>query len=509
MANETEEHKTRSHKPSSSLEAVLEEFEGNSTIAELVKSTPLADPKAATEPIANIQHRPRRRSSVSILQTLAHSHLLSTSDARRRNFLVGSSRQLPENAMNDISSCFPNGRLLTIMVVTWNTGEAPKLYEQNFTPTARETAQPKERMLDDMCDILLPTCIDYVSDLIVVCTQEMSASKNRTDWEILLQEVIGQNHVLFHSVHFGTLSLCIFLQRNLIWYCTEPEEDIIKFRAVNPIRTKGSLVVTFNLFGTSFMIINSHFDAGEGTEGRSNRRLNFQNTLDKLAIPHEFVQRAIAPSRSLVSLVDEETLKRSESTVSLDTVQNTGVDITKACDCILWAGDMNFRIEMNHQQALDHCNENNYAEILLKDEFRMLQQKTGDRYCDFKEANIDFPPTYKFNLRSNDDTYAKNRIPSYTDRIIYRDKPGLQIQCTQYKSIENVKHSDHKPVIAHFRLKLKPGLHTGNPAYGKFNREVYKRGCEQRERHHSLGVGVENNKKRRQPITNSSTCVLL
>ena len=81
--------------------------------------------------------------------------------------------------MNDISSAFPNGRALTIMVVTWNTAEVSKLYEQNFTPKERQTAQDKERMLNDMSDILLPTFIDYVSDLIIVCTQEMSVTKKR------------------------------------------------------------------------------------------------------------------------------------------------------------------------------------------------------------------------------------------------------------------------------------------------------------------------------------------
>lgn len=29
---------------------------------------------------------------------------------------------------------------------------------------------------------------------------------------------------------------------------------------MNPVRTKGSVIITFNLFGTSFMIINSHFE---------------------------------------------------------------------------------------------------------------------------------------------------------------------------------------------------------------------------------------------------------
>ena len=104
---------------------------------------------------------------------------------------------------------------------------------------------------------------------------------SRTDWEILLQEVIGPTHVLFHSIHFGTLSLCVFLRRDLIWFCTgksstnrwftsfriptvaEPVEHIVKFRAVNPRRTKGSLIINFNLFGTSFMIMNSHFE-GKG-----------------------------------------------------------------------------------------------------------------------------------------------------------------------------------------------------------------------------------------------------
>ena len=92
---------------------------------------------------------------------------------------MGTARQVPDNAANDINSYFPSGRLLTIMVVTWNTGEATQLYEQNYTPTARQTVEPKERMLNDMSDILLPTFIDYVSDLIIVSTQEMSVSKKR------------------------------------------------------------------------------------------------------------------------------------------------------------------------------------------------------------------------------------------------------------------------------------------------------------------------------------------
>jgi hypothetical protein len=68
-----------------------------------------------------------------------------------------------------------------------------------------------------------------------------------------------------------------------------------------------------------------------------------------------------------------------------------------------------------------------------------------------------------------------------------------------------------------------------NLSYGKFNHEVYKRGmsyslidffkdsllfffgkigCKQRERHHSLGVGLRHNAKRRTAMPKSSVCVL-
>ena len=99
----------------------------------------------------------------------------------------------------------------------------------------------------------------------------------------------------------------------------------------------------------------------------------------------------------------------------------------------------------------------------------------GDAYSNFKEADIHFPPTYKYDLRQ-ENTYTKHRIPSYTvrdffpfslflmiylkDRILYRDKITSPIECTQYQSVEGIKHSDHKPVVAHFRVKLKPGLNT-------------------------------------------------
>jgi hypothetical protein len=53
------------------------------------------------------------------------------------------------------------------------------------------------------------------------------------------------------------------------------------------------------------------------------------------------------------------------------------LDITKSCDCVLWAGDMNFRVEMLYEEVLEHCKQQDFSEILLNDEFRGDQKETG------------------------------------------------------------------------------------------------------------------------------------
>ncbi|CAF0761011.1 unnamed protein product [Didymodactylos carnosus] len=432
------------------------------------------------------------RSEPAALKSLAKSfHLLAIANARQRNFLVSSGRQVVDDSV-DLDKCFPDQEA-SVMVVTWNTGEAKNLYEQN---PQKQTGLTKEQMIEDMSDIILPTWMDYVADIIVICTQEMSASKNRVDWEILLQEVIGPSHVLFHSIHFGTLSLCIFLRRDLIWFCSELEEDVFKFRTINAVRTKASVAVTFNLFGTSFMIINSHFEAGEDRDGRANRKLNFSNTKLKLNIPHAYIKRSQKNSN----------LNRPEITSSTSSLNSLtiGVDVTRSSDYVLWAGDMNFRIEEQLQTVMDLIKNNQYTELLLKDEFKTAQ---NDCYKDFLEGDIQFDPTYKYDLR-NTDSYAKHRIPSYTDRIFYRCKQDQQIECTHYKSISKVKHSDHKPVVAHFKVKLKPSFGKRNSTFGKFNRDVYRRGYEQREHHHTLGIGIRDQHRKSVTMSKSSVCVL-
>ena len=70
---------------------------------------------------------------------------------------------------------------------------------------------------------------------------------------------------------------------------------------------------------------------------------------------------------------------------------------------------------------------------------------------------IYFPPTYKFQKNSN--AYQldgkKYRIPGWTDRILFKNKDEDSMELMKYDSLRKVTFSDHRPVIAQFKVQIK------------------------------------------------------
>ncbi len=57
-------------------------------------------------------------------------------------------------------------------------------------------------------------------------------------------------------------------------------------------------------------------------------------------------------------------------------------------------------------------------------------------------------------IASNEyDTGPKKRIPAWTDRILYVDRPDL-IRCVAYNADMGITTSDHRPVYASFEIAI-------------------------------------------------------
>ncbi|XP_066294080.1 phosphatidylinositol polyphosphate 5-phosphatase type IV-like isoform X2 [Branchiostoma lanceolatum] len=362
-----------------------------------------------------------------------------------RSYLLGSS--MSSGALlgqDELERYFPDRRM-TVFVGTWN------MHGEKDLP-------------DKIDDFLLPECCEYVQDMYVMGFQEGTPA--RREWEIRMQETLGPTHVLFYSGTYGVLHVCVFIRRDLIWFCSVAEEDTVSTRAFSQIKTKGGLAVSFNFFGTSFLFINSHFTSGD-------------NKAKERIADHSKICEAISLPKM----------------VPVNQHSSDPNDCTSRFDCVFWFGDMNFRLDHERskvEELIKHGHKSDYKELVAHDQLTNFMKKE-EAFVGFKESQIRFPPTYKFDLNTDHyDTSPKLRVPSYTDRVLYKCKKAGDITALNYSNVPSIKISDHRPVYAVFEVKIRPGRDTIPLAAGQFDREVYI----EANRRRAMQINVERKQSR-------------
>ncbi|CAG2101595.1 unnamed protein product, partial [Medioppia subpectinata] len=272
-------------------------------------------------------------------------------------------------------------------------------------------------------DLLLPESISFVPDLYAIGIQE-GPSGDINQLQIQMQATIGASHVLLHSSTLGVLHLSLFIRRDLIWYCTTPDDAFFNNRpsAANLVKTKGALGISFALFGTTFLFINSHLTA-------------HQNKVKERIEEYMKISEALNLPKNLRPL-NPRYMSR---------------DVTARFDCVFWFGDLNFRLEISGQEMTNIINRPTNVLNVSLDKFKETDQLTnvmsrGLAFKGFYESSSPrFPPTYKFKYGSNDYDLVSQRVPSFTDRILYRSKQVSHISPLLYDWVPQMDSSDHKP----------------------------------------------------------------
>ena len=277
------------------------------------------------------------------------------------------------------------------------------------------------------------------------------------EWEIGLQEHIGPTHVKLASFYHGSIGTVLFIKRELIWFCSVVESDYVNLRPVKtPMRTKASLLVSFQLFGTLMCFICSHFEAGEGNVEQ--RIANYKTTIGNIRLPKRLGGGATASSSAKAAANNSSTGTGAAATAT------PIVDGTENFDTVFWLGDLNFRLTKERERierAVTHLRErrsHNYEDVTEHDELRVAL-KHNEAFCGFTEGRITFEPTYKYDVNTdNYETSDKCRIPSYCDRILYRSRHKGAIACSYYDLIKDIKLSDHRAVFGLYEVTIRPGV---------------------------------------------------
>lgn len=179
----------------------------------------------------------------------------------------------------------------------------------------------------------------------------------------------------------------------------------------------GAAAIRLVFYATSFAFVCAHFAAGQSQV--LERNADYNEITRKIAFPM---------SRSLNSH-----------------------------EYLFWCGDFNYRVDMDRDEIKEFIKQGDYESILKNDQLKK-QQEEGNVFKNFIEGEINFAPTYKYDLFSDDyDTSEKCRAPAWTDRVLWKRKtqcldvngvatesPGKLV----YYGKAELKQSDHRPVIA-------------------------------------------------------------
>ncbi|XP_034946460.1 inositol polyphosphate 5-phosphatase E isoform X2 [Chelonus insularis] len=424
---------------------------------ELPKSAPINVKSRSSSHDAIIKKKDRQEIQVDgvSMDNLAKQSLLAAQvlnlipvqKARERNFLHG---RIAANSLlgsAELEKVLPN-REIKIFIGTWNmNGQTP----------------PKE-----LNDFMLPAEIHTIPDILAIGTQESCSERN--EWEAALQETLGPSHVLLTSTSLGTLHLALFIRRDLIWFCSVPEEDSFSTRPGTAFRTKGAVALALILFGTSFLFVTAHLTAHQ--DKVKERISDIKRIVRNLDLPKELP------------------------------IKHKSKDVTQNFDCVFWCGDLNFRLSQPREEVIQWISDTSFPNptpiSLAKDQLRTILNE-GAVLRGFEEAPITFPPTYKYDPGTQTfDSSSKQRTPAYTDRILFKGKGHTRgyirrishdstsshkdgsIECLVYDSVPSICTSDHKPVWGVFKTTVRPGIDTMPLAAGTFNREVYLEGIKRR-----------------------------
>lgn len=252
-----------------------------------------------------------------------------------------------------------------------------------------------------------------------------ASSENAKAWAEELQRTLSREHPYALLTYQQLVGVClyIFIRPQHGPHIRDVAVDCVKTGLGGATGNKGATAIRFVLYGSSICFLAAHFAAGQSQVAE--RNADYAEITRKIAFPM---------GRSL-----------------------------KSHDYVFWCGDFNYRIDMDKDELREQLKTGDIEPVLPHDQLNE-QKAQGNVFNDFIEGPITFPPTYKYDLFSDDyDTSEKFRAPAWTDRVLWRRRKSHpdadkspdwnQGKLIHYGRSE-LKQSDHRPVIAIIDIEI-------------------------------------------------------
>ncbi|XP_045447804.1 inositol polyphosphate 5-phosphatase K-like [Melitaea cinxia] len=261
-------------------------------------------------------------------------------------------------------------------------------------------------------------------------------------WTSMFNKILcRQGFVVAKSIRLQGIILIVYTKLKHVTHLRDIEAQFTKTGLGGLWGNKGAVSVRFNIYGCSVCLVNCHLAAHDYM---LEERISEYNTIIKEHCYH------IAETSNILYH-----------------------------DYVFWVGDLNFRLDHPSDSspsseeivaALEKVEKDKYTSLLKHDQL-LAVMNSGEAFSEFSEPEIKFPPTYKFNIGTDD--YDLKRKPSWTDRILYKviannyENITLRADLISYNHMPHYMVSDHKPVVAQFNIKIRSAVPVEVPKIKK------------------------------------------
>lgn len=245
-----------------------------------------------------------------------------------------------------------------------------------------------------------------------------SDSSKPAQWGEFLNKQLnskGEDYYLLRTEAIASMSVYLFVRRDQMQHVTQVSGSSKKTGLGGMTANKGACAVRFEFGSTSFALVTSHLAAG--------------------------VNATIERYNDYTLIMQGLTFTRNYTIGDHDN--------------IIWFGDLNYRVELPNDRCRYLIESGAFDELNDADQLRAEMEK-GGAFSELQESPLLFYPTYKYDKgTSNYDTSEKQRVPSWTDRILYRSVNKDGLKALNYGSVMDIFVSDHKPVFSTFKVNIK------------------------------------------------------
>ncbi|KAI4951112.1 hypothetical protein J4E91_003817 [Alternaria rosae] len=308
------------------------------------------------------------------------------------------------------SAEYSETEMINILVGTFNLNGKTSGIKSDLSPWLCPEVDPSQQ-----CPEIVAVGFQEIVELSP--QQIMSTDPDRREaWEEAVRMCLNKNaekhrkdeYVILRGGQLVGASLSVFVRADCLTHIKNVEGALKKTGMSGMAGNKGAVAIRFEYANTSICLVTAHLAAGFANYEERNR--------DYKTISHGL------------------RFQRNRSIEDHDTV--------------IWLGDFNYRIGLNNEKVQRLCHVGDLETLYDNDQLN-LQMVAGLTFPYYSEARITFPPTYKYDLNSNQyDTSEKARIPAWCDRVL---RKGDNIRQIHYNDAP-LRFSDHRPVYATFQI---------------------------------------------------------